>query len=345
MDSEFDKDIDVILRRSRWAVLAGDSKFEDGTHPDADQFAAFAENLIPGASRAKLISHFADCARCRSVLSNLMSMSEAEEAAPATVAEPVAEPWYRRLFAFPQIAYSMGALVLVFSAFFVYIAYRGLETANDVSQVTEPTFSRPANSSTAANVQIPDANSNSNRTVSNTASLATPMPTAVERRADDQAVGGESSSNTGPDLAGRKDEKAAETREVLKSDAPAGESKRSAPVAAQPTAGASVEDRVRDVDVTADKNKIETEELRTRSAPKVPSPKKAPDTDSRQIGSRLFTKRDGVWIDSQYGSQPLTSVRRGSDDFNKLDSEVRSIADRLTGPVIVVTNGRAVRIN
>lgn len=347
MDSEFDKDIDVILRRSRKAVLAGDASFENGAHPDADQFAAFAENSIPGASRAMMISHFADCARCRSVLSNLMLMSEAEETAPALVVEPVTEPWYRRLFVFPQIAFSMGALVLIFSAFFVYIAFRGLESGNDVSSVTEPTFDRPANSSKPANIEIPAANSSSNRAVSNTASAATPMPTAIDRRLDDEAVRNESTSNTsvGPDLAGRKDEKATESREALKTDAPAGGNTRSAPVLEQPTAGAATEEKVRDADVLADKNKAETNELRTRSAPSVPSPKKAPVADSRQIGSRTFTKRDGVWVDSQYGSQPLTVVRRGSDDFNKLDPEVRSIADRLSGPVIVVTNGRAVRIN
>lgn len=348
MGSEFDKEIDVILRRSREAVLAGESRIERGEHPDADQFAAFAENSIPAASRAALVSHFADCARCRSVLSNLMSMSGAEETAPAMAVETAREPWYRRFFVFPQVAYSMGALVLIFSAFFVYVAYRGLDTANDVSQVTEPTFDRLANTSAAANSRAPAASPASNTApVSNSAAAATPFPTVAERRVADETMAGDSPSNrsTGPDLEDRKQEKLSEPVGTLKKDVPLEGNTSPAPATAQPKAGAPTKDPIRDADAVMDKNKVATEELRTRSAPKKPESKKVQETDSRQIGSRTFKRTDGVWVDSQYGSQPLTVVRRGTDDFNRLDSEVRSIANSLSGPIIVVTGARAVRIN
>jgi hypothetical protein len=75
---------------------------------------------------------------------------------------------------------------------------------------------------------------------------------------------------------------------------------------------------------------------------KVPQPKRA--EESRTVGGKTFRKIGGVWIDSAYGTQNTTNVSRGSDEYKKLDSGLRSIAESLGGTVIVVWQGKPYRI-
>src|SRR4051812_22056927 len=114
MEVGFDKEIDAILRRAR----ADEVVTSPGAHLDADEISAFAENALPEKLRQSYTAHFADCTRCRKFLSNVILLnSEAEtetasSAVPAKIAE-VKTPWYRKLFVFPQLAYAMGAMVLL----------------------------------------------------------------------------------------------------------------------------------------------------------------------------------------------------------------------------------------
>src|SRR5215212_7739627 len=102
---------------------------------DADEISAFAENAVSDAAHSRYTAHLADCTRCRRILSNTILLnSEAEtETASSAVSAPVAEtktPWYRRLFVFPQLAYTMGAAVLLFSGFFGYLILKNLGSAD-----------------------------------------------------------------------------------------------------------------------------------------------------------------------------------------------------------------------
>jgi hypothetical protein len=65
---------------------------------------------------------------------------------------------------------------------------------------------------------------------------------------------------------------------------------------------------------------------------------------TRKVGGKTFFNRNGAWIDTAYGSQSVNLVRRGSDEFKKLDSGLRNIANELYGTVIVVWKGKAYRI-
>jgi hypothetical protein len=67
--------------------------------------------------------------------------------------------------------------------------------------------------------------------------------------------------------------------------------------------------------------------------------------EKRSAGGRTFENVNGVWTDTEYRGQPITDVRRGSDDHKKLDSGLRSIAERISGTVIVVWKGKAYRIH
>jgi hypothetical protein len=66
---------------------------------------------------------------------------------------------------------------------------------------------------------------------------------------------------------------------------------------------------------------------------------------SRRVGGKDFQFRDGAWYDTAYRGQGTTNVRRGSGEYRKLDGGVRSIAESLSGVVVVVVSGgKAYRI-
>jgi len=148
MELEFDKEIDALIRREGAARTITIGEFA-GLHPDADEIAAFLENAVPASSRRELIGHFAGCDTCRRTLSNAIVLNgETVSTAPEGIAAPVAAvvPWYRRLFLFPNLAYVMGGLIILFGGFIglsVFNSYQN--TASEVSQV-DPSESRAAES-------------------------------------------------------------------------------------------------------------------------------------------------------------------------------------------------------
>ncbi len=360
MESEFDKQIDVILRRSREESFDDNGRGISG-HLDADEVSAFAESALPESARLNYISHFADCSRCRKILSNLMVLNAAEEsvAEPVTaVAEAEATPWYRRLFVFPNLAYSLGALLLVFSAFFGYFALRNIggDSVGELSQSTEPAFPKlapatnPANTANStANTAVSASNSNTAAATSNSAvPAATPPNSGGETFADDGLVSNRPAAPVG---ALRKDAEVAESKVATK------ESKtrqnveepvlaKPTPSVNQPTAGAAqTEKAARERDAADAKLKDNSDEpLKTRSAPQIPK-KKEDRSEARRVGGKSFRNVGGIWFDADYNNlQPQISVKRGSDDYRKLDSGLRSITDQLGGTVVIAWKSKAYRI-
>ncbi len=68
------------------------------------------------------------------------------------------------------------------------------------------------------------------------------------------------------------------------------------------------------------------------------------ESPTRSVGGKTFQNQNGVWTDSAYNGQAQKSVSRDSDDFNKLDSNLRSIANNLGGTVVIVWKGKAYKI-
>ena len=70
--------------------------------------------------------------------------------------------------------------------------------------------------------------------------------------------------------------------------------------------------------------------------------------ETRTVGGHRFTKRGKVWVDALYESDSATTnVSRGSDQYRSLMGDepgLRTIADQLSGEIIVVWKGRAYRI-
>jgi len=166
MEVEFDKEMDALLRRAAGrGVLVGDSPQK---HMDADAIAAFAENALPEKSRMIYTQHLAVCDPCRTTLADLITLNAEAEPAMAAAAAPLAAasvPWYRALFASRNLAYTMGALVLVFGGLLGFIVLQnsnkgenGFVSKVEDSQMAANVPGRAEGANSLANA----ANANSN---------------------------------------------------------------------------------------------------------------------------------------------------------------------------------------
>ncbi len=368
MELDFDKEMDSLLRQAARSgeVVSANAQ----THLDADEISAFAENALPEKTRTFYVKHFADCDRCRTILSNLILLkmeTETETASSAVIVAPeiveTATPWYRRIFAVPNLAYTLGAFVLLFGGFLGFLVLQSTYNYQnaEVSRISdnEPKASGPnigngetfynsnaagvANTSTntAANTSIMMSNraaTNANLAISasNTmASAPTPEVSAKESR-DERKQLAEVQNEAKPqaDAVKTEDEKDAETSDLAlqKREVP-----RVAPVPNKP---------VQSSPPSSVAGRSETQEnLRAKKS----TPAKNTKDDfagepTRQISGKTFNRKDGVWYDAAYNNQKTTNVRRNTDDYRKLDSGLRIIAESLDGTVVVVWKEKAYRI-
>ena len=374
MEFEFDKEIDALLRQTARSEtqFAGNNPQSAirNSHLNADEISAFAENALPEKVRQSYVLHFADCERCRKILSNVIALNSetipAEETRAVAVAAPI--PWYRKLFAYPNLAYTMGALILVFSSLIAFVVLQNNSRNAEVSQIAEK---QPAgkgmssdgeaaapetnySNSSTANLAL---NTNSATTLSsNTAMTNTSMGTSAaspnsnsvlnkstispNQPAKDEAQREDDSAKNKPNapensfmldsVAAEKQERARENkREVETADMA-----RPAPVQAAPPPPKS------DQPTALGTSSRMANEL--KAAAKKKSATSNDETTS--VGGRTFKRTNGAWIDSAYRGQTTTNVSRGSSEYRKLDSGVRSIAENLGGTVIIVWKEKAYRI-
>ncbi|MBA2606431.1 MAG: hypothetical protein H0U96_06140, partial [Acidobacteria bacterium] len=67
-------------------------------------------------------------------------------------------------------------------------------------------------------------------------------------------------------------------------------------------------------------------------------------SETTTFGGKAFKRANGVWIDSAYKGQSTTNISRGTSEYKKLDSGLRSIVENIGGKVIVVWKEKAYRI-
>lgn len=367
MEPEFDKIIDALLRSSPDGGNGGASP----VHFDAEEISAFAENAVPDAAKQHYISHFADCGRCRGILADVIAMNA--EAAPATAAAAVAaplaaetaEPWYKRMFRIPNLAFAMGALVLVFGGLIGYTVLQNSRGESSIAQIEdEPTA--------ASGPMAPDESyfsTNSANAAANTNKLATAANTAANVAYPTPAVPGGGGGGGTTDTAGRAEGYSLDGERDLARSQPSAAAPAPPPPIAM--AEAAKEENKDDADAKAeDKPAIAAEQQRqmqTQAMPPVAnsgpvqSPPRRPANDValakkrstvpgaapipvREVGGKMFERREGVWYDREYSGQQTTNVRRGTEDYRKLDSGLRSITDNINGTVVLVWKAKAYRI-
>lgn len=133
-----EKQIDVLMRRHAKAAprnsVAG--------HLDADELNAFAEGALPPATRARYVSHLADCDECRKQVSALAISSGAlvrTEESHSKVSE--GRTFWQALvgmFALPVLRYAAFAAVVLIVAGVAFVALRRPHSESRMVAANEP---------------------------------------------------------------------------------------------------------------------------------------------------------------------------------------------------------------
>ena len=351
-------------------------------HPDADVIAAFAENALPEKARSLYIEHFADCDRCRKQLSFAMQMNVASEDSVAPVVSTPANevtPWYQSIFRAPNLALGMGALVLVFGGLLGFLMLQRSGDPNaTISQIAEPEDKRGSAISGSKNSDAIPTPSEVPMSSANTAAVSanSAANTAMTRRDNEQ--GASVMSAPADDTAGGRSGKlqidgasGSENNFVIDGQETAKAETAKKPAASAPstadTLAAERDEKIATGEALKEENKDRAAMAKRKMdargfirdapppPPKLAGPMRAQQNQSNQsnvgqmsvtrvVGGKTFSNRDGAWYDSAYSSQATINIRRGTNEFKKLDSGLRNIADTLGGTVVVVWKAKAYRI-
>ena len=361
MEFEFDKEIDAILRKARESevVFADNPKSQISNpksfHLDADMLSAFAENALPEKTKQLYTVHLAECDRCRQILSNLIILSSEAEIVPLVSTATITEtpiPWYRKLFLMPNLAYTMGAFVLIFGGFLGVLVLQNTDkSGNTLSQATE---SSSKQSGPSFNQDTGFSAANSNAQMSNSAAT-----TSANTTANTAANPANATSNATTINRAASSNSASITRENETAGKP--EMSKTAPITAPaPMMQGEVAPENKEKE---DKRAEETDTAMAMPPPpaNAPAPKAKKQmsddegsklsatrdgaTAIKQVGSKTFRRVNSAWVDSAYRENTLLRyVSRGSDDYKKLDREVRNIAENMDGIVIVIWKSKGYRI-
>jgi len=383
MDFEFDKEIDALLRQTAqgetaFAAANPKSKIQNPKllHLGADEISAFAENALPEKTRAAYMAHLADCDRCRKILSNVISLNAESENETVYAAEkeiiPAPIPWYRKLFAFPNLAYTLGALVLVFSgiaALTVLQNSNALQNA-EISQVSErqPTGKgMNSDGDTMAVESYSNSMMSSNATMSNSASMNSSSNGAANFSAMSSAPAMTANSNASARRESDKDLKH-ESKAAAPQKEPADSAKTDVPVITvtppstkennysaeneaqkqQPAQNSIAQNQTIITPNSRNVQRAPSATLRAENKSKkfeeARNDAREKSNETNTVGGKIFKRTNNVWYDSAYKGQPTTNITRGTKEYKKLDSGLRSIAENLGGTVVVVWKEKAYRI-
>jgi hypothetical protein len=183
MTEGFDKEIDSLLRQTAHGKTAVSPRF--AAHLDADEISLFAENSLPVKARMRAVEHLADCAKCRTILANVVILnsedtSEIVHAEVSPVASADAKtPWYRKMFMVPSLAYAMGGLVVLLAGMIGFVILQNFrEPQNSSIAQMEKNTERPRGASGASSDGETATVENYSANAANVATAASPANNA-----------------------------------------------------------------------------------------------------------------------------------------------------------------------
>ncbi|MBK8466060.1 MAG: hypothetical protein IPL32_09525 [Chloracidobacterium sp.] len=292
-------------------------------------------------------------------------------------------PWYQRLFRTPNLALGMGALVLVFGGLLGFLVLQRSGKSNEtISQIAEPDDKRGGAISSSKNsdamptpsevpMSVANAATMSANSASNTAMARrdAEQPTSVTSAPADAAAGARSGQFQVDGASGSENtfiidgQEAAKTQAAKKpaAAAPVTDDSASTGVAAERDEKKATAEALKEED--KDRTALAKRKADARSVsrdappppPKLAGPMRSQQNQSNQsnigqmsvtrtVSGKTFSNRNGAWYDSAYNNQPTTNIRRGTNEYKKLDGGLRNIVDSLGGIVVVVWKAKAYRI-
>lgn len=370
MELDFDKEIDVLLRQT---ARSGDFvSNQPAAHLDADEIAAFAENALPEKTRQTYMRHLADCERCRKSLSNLIALNSGTEneivyeEEKQLITPPVA--WYRKLFAFPHLAYAMGALILVFSGIAAYTVLQSVNVSQN-SEVSQTYDKQPGGKGMSSDGDAMPSESYSSNRASNAASMNSAVSSVLSNSNSAMPSAPMTAANSNI-MMNREAEKTlqAESKAPKPLTVPDDSTRTEDSVAAATPMPPPPPAKENSFEIDgADKNQTTLSQKQVENLPKPSSVPGASsgalrraDTKSKKlealkddtksiaettsVGGKSFKRANNAWVDSAYRGQATTNITRGTKEYKKLDSGLRDIAENLGGTVVVVWKEKAYRI-
>lgn len=381
MDFEFDNEIDVLLRQARKGETVFTATNPQSAHLDADEISAFAENALPEKAKQTYTAHLADCDSCRKTLSELIFPNAENEIVPSPenviVASPTI-PWYQRLFALPNLAYTMGALIVLFGGIIGFTVLQNFNSSqtSEVAKVSENQQSVKQMSSENV-AELSESSSSANTNMAANTSVGTIYPSnSMMSNAPMNSNMIVTPNKPAPSLAEpKKDESrsendlAAANKQGEKFSLDGVEEEQNKSSTMDGVAADSSAERKKSVDqerLTV-KMKAKSESAITnrqvselpasgrRSAELQLSPaaksdlKKAKNSDTAGneaaiVGGKTFDRRNNVWYDADYKQQSTINITRGTEKYKKLDKGLRTIVENLGGTVVVVWKNKAYRM-
>ncbi|MCA1625713.1 MAG: zf-HC2 domain-containing protein [Acidobacteria bacterium] len=371
MEFEFDKEMDALLRQmargeTAFAATNPQSAIRN-PHLDADEISAFAENALPEKAQQRFTIHLADCERCRKILSNIIALNS--EIVPVeetkTVAVAAAIPWYRKLFAYPNLAYTMGALVLGFAVMIGFIVLQNSNQSGSFDMAKAPVEQQSAKGPNAEENAMP-LEENQTNMMANTANTvfnanaasvySSDMMTAntstntAPRNSNTSVISNKLSvsSNESPKDEPSREDEATKNRTVLpENNFAAGNVAEEKPERSkEDKKGVETADTTKPATVQAEPSQptalgrsAATETLSAKARKNARA-----NTETTSVGGKTFRRQSGVWIDAAYKGQATTNISRGTNEYKKLDSGLRSIAENLGGTVVIIWKEKAYRI-
>ncbi|REJ77479.1 MAG: hypothetical protein DWQ47_13965 [Acidobacteria bacterium] len=364
MIKDQDIEIDGLLRRL--AKQERESATSAEGHIDADEISVFAENALPEKAKTRVMSHLADCDRCRTILSNLIVLrreDRAEEPETQTgAAASIEVPWYNKLFSIRNVAAAMGVLVLALGGFFVITLISDLAGDGQFASLSDSNSAPAAEDVAADPFGGEAANSNIAVAESNTSSPGSEAPLAESEARDGKNELGRVVSpaesplpgdrQTERDEGGKDDDRMDDNVDARKKSEPAAVAEQRPTAAGNRVASSPpppVARRPERVTPKADASVAEAAKQRANERADLDVTGVAAEEKESTIRMRVenkdFERRNGVWYDSAYTGQRTTNVRRATAEYRSLESGLRKITDKLKGTVVVVWKSKAYRID
>lgn len=369
-------EVDLLLRAlGREARAKGsDSPFSErlGAHLEADELNAFAENVLPAATRARYAAHLADCDDCRGIVSQLAQSAGVIQRQFPESTQPTFWNYVSAFFSPAVLRYAIPALVLVLVAGIGLFVYREQQRPDLVAQRTNVEV-QPSN--VAEPVPVAPVESVNRQESGTSANVASDKSSSTSAPATKSEQTGKGVSSAEPATGRVEESVTVERHDKAAADAPppqvtyAPEPKSDAPVPSrdeqvgqtaaarerEQKAGRDVEAQRAEADSTKDVNARSISTLPMTGRASGPQKKEAglakdknAQADVRSVAGRQFRRDGDTWIDTAYDGRATVVVKRGSEQYRALvadEPQLRSIAESFSGTVIVVWKGRGYRFH